>query len=160
MRFKCIFYIACCGLGLLAVDALGAGKTAARPRLQESVRGYLVDNLCLKEEAARLSELGRKHTRKCLQMPSCRESGYGLLLPATNDVLRFDKHGNDLAVQLINSKSLDSGWLLQATGNRKQDQFAVTTLELVSPAKRKRQGSLPEKTVIASVDADADTFRR
>ncbi len=139
MRFRRIFYIACCSLGLLAVDALGAGKTATRPRLQQSVRGYLVDNLCLKEEAARLSELGRKHTRKCLQMPSCRESGYGLLLPATNDVLRFDKHGNDLAIQLINSKPLESGWLLQATGSRSQDRFVVTTLDLVSPARGKRQ---------------------
>lgn len=101
----------------------------ARP--QESVHGYLVDTVCVKEEAAQLADLGSKHTKKCLQMPSCRESGYALLLPSHNDVLRFDKRGNDLAARLIDGRHGESGWLLRATGKRTGDQFAVSTLELV-----------------------------
>ncbi|MGZ7088153.1 MAG: hypothetical protein ACXVKH_01675 [Candidatus Angelobacter sp.] len=113
---------------------------ATKTRLQESVRGYLVDGVCLKEEAAQLTELGPKHTKKCLQMPACRESGYALLLPSNNnDVLRFDKRGNDLAARLVNGHGLESGWLLQATGKRHGDQLDVATLELVPKSLMKRR---------------------
>ena len=105
------------------------------------MRGYLVDAVCLKEEAAQLHELGSRHSKKCLQMPACRQSGYALLLPSNNDVIRFDKRGNDLAVKLVDSHRRESGWLLQATGKRTGDQFAVASLELVprSPVKRRKQ---------------------
>jgi hypothetical protein len=135
-----IFYIACCAVGLLAADARSA-DLGTKTRVQESVRGYLVDTVCVKEEAAQLANLGSKHTKKCLQMPTCRESGYALLLPSyNNDVLRLDKHGNDLAARLINSRHGESGWLLRATGKRKGDEFAVITLEIVSapPAKHRK----------------------
>lgn len=135
-----IFYISCCAVGLLAADARSA-DLAPKTGLQESVRGYLVDTLCVKEEAAQLAGLGPKHTRKCLQMPACRKSGYALLLPShNNDVLRLDKRGNDLAAKLINAGHLESGWLLRATGKRTGGEFAVATLEIVSmsPAKRRK----------------------
>jgi|SRR5579864_626810 len=126
-----IFYIACWAAGLLAIDARSADR-GPKTRLQESVRGYLVDTVCVKEEAAQLSDLGSKHTKKCLQMPACRESGYALLLPShNNDVLRFDKRGNDLAARLVNGRHVESGWLLHATGHRNGDEFAVATLEIV-----------------------------
>lgn len=136
-----IFYIACCVSGLLAVDSRSADR-GPKARLHESVRGYLVDTVCVKEEAAQLADLGSKHTKKCLQMPACRESGYALLLPShNNDVLRFDKHGNDLAARLVNGRHVESGWLLQATGRRNGDEFAVATLEIVpkSTVKRSKQ---------------------
>ncbi|MGZ4894807.1 MAG: hypothetical protein ACXVJ0_00095 [Candidatus Angelobacter sp.] len=134
-----IFYTICCALSLLAVDGMST-DLATKTRLQESVRGYLVDGVCLKEEAAQLTELGPKHTKKCLQMPACRESGYALLLPSNNnDVLRFDKRGNDLAARLVNGHRLESGWLLQATGKRHGDQLDVATLELVPKSLMKRR---------------------
>ena len=128
------FYIACCAIGLLAAHARSA-DLSAKPRPAESVRGYLVDTVCVKEEAAHLADLGVKHTRKCLQMPVCRESGYALLLSSQNhknDVLRFDSRGNQLAAKLVNGRHVDGGWLLQATGKRKGDEFAVATLEIIS----------------------------
>jgi len=89
-----IFCIACWAVSLLAVDARST-DLGVKTRLQESVRGYLVDTLCVKEEASQLAQLGSKHTKKCLEMPACRESGYALLLPAhNNEVLRFDRRGN------------------------------------------------------------------
>ena len=135
-----IFYTVCCAVALLGADARSA-DLGTKNKFQESVRGYLVDTLCVKEEAAQLSSLGSKHTKKCLQMPTCRESGYALLVPSnnnTNDVLRLDKRGNDLAIRLVNSRHAESGWLLRATGKRKGDEFAVSTLEIVSmpPVKR------------------------
>jgi len=129
--FVRICWMTCCVLGLLAFDARGAER-AAKPGNQETVRGYLVDTVCVKEEAAQLSQLGVKHTKKCLEMPACREGGYALLLPShDNDVLRFDKRGNELAAKLINGHRVESGWLLQVTGKRNGDQFAVATLEFV-----------------------------
>jgi len=133
-----IFYMACCAAGLLAVDARSADR-GPKTRPQESVRGYLVDTVCVKEEAAQLADLGTKHTKKCLQMPACREGGYALLLPQhNNDVLRFDKRGNDLAARLVNGRHGESGWLLQATGRRNGDEFAVATLEIVPKSAVKR----------------------
>jgi hypothetical protein len=130
----------CCVLSLLALGARGAER-GAKAGNQESVRGYLVDTICVKEEAAQLSQLGAKHTKKCLEMPACRESGYALLLPShKNDVLHFDKRGNELAARLVSRHRIESGWLLQAMGKRTGDQFAVATLELVPklPVKHKK----------------------
>jgi hypothetical protein len=142
--FLRIFYIACCAVGLLAVNARSADLGAKR-RPEESVRGYLVDTVCVKEEAAHLADLGVKHTRKCLQMLACRKSGYALLLPShnhnNNDVLRFDKRGNQLATRLVNGRHAEGGWLLQVTGKRNGEEFAVATLEIVSksPVKPRKQ---------------------
>lgn len=133
------FALACCALGLLAVDARRA-DLGTKTRNQESVRGYLVDTVCAKEEAAQLSQLGLKHTKKCLTMPACRESGYALLLlSSNNDVLHFDKRGNDLAARFVSEHRLESGWLVRATGKRTGDQFAVATLEFVPQSSVKRK---------------------
>src|SRR5436309_9834614 len=95
--FARICWMTCCVLSLLAPDAWGAER-GSKMGTQESVRGYLVDTVCVKEEAAQLSQLGVKHTKKCLEMPACRQSGYALLLRShNNDVLHFDKRGNELA---------------------------------------------------------------
>jgi hypothetical protein len=138
--FAVYLFIACCSGSLLSVDSRSA-DLGTKTRTQESVRGYLVDTLCAKEEAAQLAQLGLKHTKKCLTMPACRESGYALLLPSSNNhVLHFDKRGNDLAAKLVSERRLESGWLLRATGRRTGDQFAVATLEFVpqSPVKRRK----------------------
>jgi hypothetical protein len=134
-----ICWMICLVLSLPALDS-HATERSTRAGNQESVRGYLVDTVCVKEEAAQLSLLGVKHTKKCLEMPACREGGYALLLPSQNDVLRFDKRGNELAAKLIDGSRNESGWLLQATGKRTGDQFAVATLGFVtkSPAMHKK----------------------
>jgi hypothetical protein len=70
-----------------------AGQQNAGSRLLHSSRietfhGYLIDLVCMKEEADQLEELGAKHTRKCLEMPACIRGGFGLLL-SSNEVLSF-----------------------------------------------------------------------
>jgi hypothetical protein len=136
--FARVCWTFCCVLSFLALDALAAER-GTKMVTQESVRGYLVDTVCVKEEAAQLSQLGVKHTKKCLEMPACRESGYALLLRSHNDVLHFDKRGNELAARLVNGRRIESGWLLQATGKRTGDQFAVATLEFVSKSHPKQK---------------------
>jgi urocanate hydratase len=129
-------FITCCAVNLLAVNAwttdIGTKKTPSH----ESVRGYLVDTVCVREEATQLAQLGSKHTKKCLEMPTCRQSGYALLLPSS-DVLHFDKRGNELTSKLVKGHKAENGWLLLATGKRSGDQFAVATLEFVSKSRKK-----------------------
>jgi len=138
--FASCFFITYCAVNLLAVDAWSI-DLGTKAHIQESVRGYLVDTVCVREEAAQLARLGSKHTRKCLEMPACRESGYALLLLPNNDVLHFDKRGNELASRLVSGHRAETGWLLQATGKRSGDQFAVATLDFVpkSPVKHQRK---------------------
>jgi hypothetical protein len=128
-------FITCCAVNFLAVNAWST-DVGTKTRSQESVRGYLVDTVCVREEATQLAQLGSKHTKKCLEMPACRQSGYALLL-SSSDVLHFDKRGNELASRLVNGHRAKSGWLLLATGKRSGDQFAVATLEFFSKSQKK-----------------------
>ena len=64
-----------------------------------TVKGYLVDLACAKEDGSK-ADFGAKHTKGCLQMDDCEKSGYGVL---TEDkkVIRFDKAGNEQAKKFI-----------------------------------------------------------
>ena len=64
-----------------------------------TVKGYLVDLACAKEDGSK-ADFGAKHTKGCLQMEDCEKSGYGVL---TEDkkVIRFDKAGNEQAKKFI-----------------------------------------------------------
>src|SRR6266571_2280539 len=66
----------------------------------QSWSGYLIDVACATDRKNNLSKLGPEHTRKCLQMPACQNSGYALLTEELQ-VLRFDHRGNDLARKLL-----------------------------------------------------------
>ena len=52
-----------------------------------TVKGYLVDLACAKEDGSK-ADFGAKHTKGCLQMDECEKSGYG--------VLTEDKKGHSL----------------------------------------------------------------
>jgi hypothetical protein len=126
-----VFFYAAYGVLCLTADSPKAPAAAtARP---EAVNGYLVDMVCVREEAAHLSELGPKHTTKCLKMPACRASGYALLLPSS-EVLQFDERGNQLAAKLIEATHREGDWRMRATGKRDGDHFLVKTLELEKAA--------------------------
>src|SRR5258708_2754104 len=97
LLFACfICFYSAAGAFSLAADS---SKKAAAEK-PEVVNGYLVDMVCVHDEAAHLAELGPKHTTKCLKMPACRDSGYALLLPS-NKVLRFAPRENERATKLI-----------------------------------------------------------
>ncbi len=123
-----LFRIAFCCLLLSAPLTAGtAANPDATPR-KEAVRGYLVDLVCVKEEAGKIAELGPNHTRKCLQMPACIQGGYAVLLPS-NEVLAFDEHGNELARKLVASRHQEKGFVVKATGTREGDHLHVLRIE-------------------------------
>jgi len=114
-------------LSILLLPLLGAAAPDASTG-RETLRGYLVDLVCVKEEAGKLSELGPSHTRKCLQMPACVQGGYAILLPS-NEVLAFDDHGNELARKRVGSGHQEKGWLVKVTGVRTANQLRVLRIE-------------------------------
>jgi hypothetical protein len=129
LPFACIFLF--CSFAV-------TGACSSAPDVPKPLRGYLVDNVCVREEADQLAELGSAHTRKCLLMPACRDGGYALLL-ASNEVLRFDQHGNELAWAMVNSSQRPKNWLIQVQGTRSGDRIAVTRLEFASaPVSRQK----------------------
>jgi hypothetical protein len=115
-------------LVLMSALALASWTRAASVRHKETLRGYLVDLVCMKEEAGKISDFGEKHTKKCLQMPVCSLGGYALLLPS-KEVIPFDDHGNDLARKLLATRSQEKDFVIKATGTRQENTFHVLRLE-------------------------------
>src|SRR6478752_6897915 len=98
-------------LGILLLAAAGNAipyPAAVPPK--EVLRGYLVDLVCMKEEAGKVPDFGLTHTKKCLQMPACSQGGYALLLPS-KEVLAFDEHGNTLARKLIAARNQEKAFM-------------------------------------------------
>ena len=111
--------------GLLSLT--GAALNSTPSAHTETVRGYLVDLVCIKEEAGKIPSFGPDHTKKCLQMPVCAHSGYAVLL-SSKEVLPFDEHGNELARKLIDSRHQEKGILIKATGSRQENIFHVSRI--------------------------------
>ena len=93
-----------------------------------TVKGYLVDIACAQEDGSKPG-FGAKHTKECLQMPDCVNSGYGLL---TDDkkVIRFDKAGNDQAKKFIADMKKESDIKVTVTGTFNGDTMTVSKIEL------------------------------
>src|SRR5438270_14102219 len=84
---------------------------------KETVSGYLVDLVCVKEEAGKVADFGPGHSKKCLEMPVCSRGGYAILLPS-KEVLSLDDRSNELARKLISNSHKENGFALKATGIR------------------------------------------
>jgi hypothetical protein len=106
----------------------GAVPASASSAHKYAVRGYLVDLVCLKEEAGKFPDFSPDHTKKCLQMPVCARGGYAILL-SSKEVLPFDDHGNDLARKLIAARSQEKGFVVRATGTHQGNLFHVLRIE-------------------------------
>jgi hypothetical protein len=106
----------------------GAALNSAPSDHNQTVRGYLVDLVCTREEAGKLATFGHDHTKKCLQMPVCARSGYAVLF-SSNEVLPFDEHGNELAGKLIASRHQEKGIVIKATGIRQENIFHVLRID-------------------------------
>jgi hypothetical protein len=111
----------------LVAQAFSVDKDSARKK--HTSHGYLVDIACATDRASKLSSLGLKHTKKCLQMPACEHSGYGLLT-ADQKVLKFDSKGNEQAKRLIAVSKREKNWTVTVTGPQQGDTIQVSRIEL------------------------------
>ena len=93
-----------------------------------AVKGFLVDISCAEDEGQNPG-FGAAHTRQCLQMQDCADSGYGVLT-SDKKVIRFDKAGNDAAKKFIAGITKPSDLRVTVTGNVNGDQMTVSKIEL------------------------------
>jgi hypothetical protein len=114
MRKLAIIFFAAAAISAVAADS--------------AVKGYLVDLSCAAEEGKNPG-FGVKHTRDCLQMQDCEQSGYGVL---TDDkkVIRFDKAGNDTTKKFLTTITKHNDIKVTVTGNVSGDQMTVNKIEL------------------------------
>jgi hypothetical protein len=93
-----------------------------------TIKGYLVDIACGQEDGSKPG-FGAKHTKECLEMPDCANSGYGVL---TDDkkVIRFDKAGNEQAKKFIADLKKNNDIKVTVTGAVTGDSMTVSKIEL------------------------------
>jgi len=104
---------------LMAMSAFAADTT---------VKGHLVALACAAEDGQQPG-FGAKHSKDCLQMPDCVNSGYGVL---TDDkkVFKFDKAGNDQAKKFIAELKKEKDIKVNVTGSVTGDSMKVSKIEL------------------------------
>jgi hypothetical protein len=93
-----------------------------------TVKGHLVDMACAREDGQKAG-FGASHTKDCLQMAECVQSGYGVL---TDDkkIIMFDAAGNEQAKKFIAALSKTSDIKVTVTGARSGDTMSVSKIEL------------------------------
>jgi hypothetical protein len=104
---------------LAMISALAADTT---------VGGYLVDIACGTAEGSR-PDFGIKHSKECLKMPDCAQSGYGVLT-ADKKVIKFDAAGNEQAKKFIADLKKSDDIKVSVTGAVKGDSMTVSKIEL------------------------------
>jgi len=109
---------------LILIAAAAIGAFAA----DTQVKGYLVDMACGREEGSR-PDFGIKHSKECLQMPECVNSGYGVL---TDDkkIIQFDAAGNEKAKKFIADLKKTTDIKVTVTGTLNGGAMTVSKIEL------------------------------
>jgi len=109
-------------LGILLVLTLAVFSFAAdKSAKPQNMSGTLVDVACATENAEKpKADFAAKHSKKCLQMPECEESGYALLT-ADNKIIKFDKESNEAAKKFIATTDHDKDWKVAVTGTMNKD---------------------------------------
>ncbi len=97
-----------------------------------SLQGYLIDVSCASRNAHKPG-YAAGHGRTCLRMPSCADSGYGVL---TDDqrFIKFDQNGNELARKLLADLAQETGIKVTVNGAVDGDHLAVASLRLAAEA--------------------------
>jgi hypothetical protein len=106
------------------LSILGAASFAA----DEAIKGYLVDVACSDRRARKPASLPA-HSKMCMQMPTCNNSGYGVL---TEDkrFIQFDEEGNQKASKLLAETSKENDFRIAVTGSMEGDRLKVSKIEL------------------------------
>lgn len=117
---------------ILALVFLSAFPISARPPGPASATawsGYLIDLTCARERKQGENDLGEKHTKKCMQMPICNRSGFGLLTD-NNELLVFDEEGNRKVRLLLQQTSQETHLRAVVAGSKSNDVLKVTKIKL------------------------------
>jgi hypothetical protein len=127
------------GLLMLSVSAYAAEQAA---NVKTGVfKGYLSDVACGKAgkdpAGVDLTATPEKHTVKCMLMPSCVQSGYGIFIlnKKTNKYVfyAFDAQGSELAKKDVLDKTQKAeGIYIQVKGSLDKDKNILTVENIVA----------------------------
>jgi len=115
-------------IGNLGIAVLMASSVfAASP---QKIEGHLVDVACANHNAKKPKPgFTASHSKDCLEMPECAESGYAIVT-ADNKVIKFDSKGNETAKKLIADSKKSSDFKASATGTLDGDTLKLEALTL------------------------------
>jgi hypothetical protein len=98
--------------------------------------GYLVDQICAKRgvgfDGSDLIHHPETHTLRCLKMPVCIASGYGIYVKDQKDTYvfyKFDQNGSDLALaNIVNKTTKANNNVVEVTGKVKDNTIMVESI--------------------------------
>ena len=98
--------------------------------------GYLVDQICAKKgvgfDGSDLIHHPETHTLRCLKMPVCIASGYGIYVKDQNDTYvfyKFDQKGSDLALaNIVNKTKKTDNIIVEVKGKFKDNTIMVESI--------------------------------
>lgn len=94
----------------------------------ETVEGYVVDIACIRKYPRReLLERARRHTRDCVLMGHCVESGYGLV--NESGVTLLDDHATPEIVAAVKGSSKEDGIRLRAIREFQNGEMHTTRVD-------------------------------
>jgi hypothetical protein len=126
-----------------ALTALACGVAIrAESPAAGTIKGVLLDKECSPNAEARMVSTpaphfeggmlwAYTHTRKCLLMPACQRSGYGVFTSDTYKYLSFDAAGNQKAAAAIQASKKEDDIQVEVTGKVSGDQIKVTSLKIL-----------------------------
>jgi hypothetical protein len=130
-------------LGLAALGLLvgWAMQSSGAPATSTAVKGVLMDKDCSARAGARTVagdsprvEGGMlwayTHDRKCLLMPACQRSGYGVFT-YDNQFLAFNAIGNQKALALLQASKKQDDMRVEVAGEVDGGKIKVTSLKLL-----------------------------
>jgi hypothetical protein len=92
------------------------------------ITGYLVDVAC-SGRRARKPGPPAVHSKSCLQMPSCNDSGYGVLTE-DKQFIRFDEGGNQKVRKLLAETDKDHDFKVSVSGSMDGDKMKISRIDL------------------------------
>jgi hypothetical protein len=89
-------------------------------------QGYLIDEHCI------ANKKGQEETVKCLQMPVCEKSGYGIAIDTDGEkekFIKFDENGHKLAKELVDNSSKDKLNKITVKGHYENEKFILEEIK-------------------------------
>ena len=114
---------------LILMCLLGSNGFSKGARPTAPWIGYLIDLSCARERKEQETDLGQKHTKKCMQMPDCDRSGFGLLTDKS-ELLVFDEEGNRKVRLLLQQTKQESHLRAVVRGTKSDDVLKVSRIDL------------------------------
>jgi hypothetical protein len=110
-------------LVMIPVLILSASSFAA----DVALKGYLIDSACSSRRASKPASL-TAHGKSCMKMPSCSNSGFGVLTE-DKQFIRFDEDGNQKAIKFLNETTLEHDFKVTVSGTMDGDKIKVGKIE-------------------------------